>query len=195
MLVACGTADNPYSKLPNPPLVSGRLHVITLVSDARAFVDAVSGAGWQAAQLPPNYPQADAVQAGIWGVPEPVAAGALHFRAGKTGSPDLRVLVMPLAAKGRVAEAGTNESFFRNVLGADVPAWPLPGAQPGNVRVQAWTYLVPDIVDAAKKLRGAGIPVIYDPVGITTAYMGDHRTMAIRAPDGTVVQLVQGLTQ
>ncbi len=128
-------------------------------------------------------------------MPEPVATGALHFRAGQAGKPDLRVLLMPLAARGRVAEADINEAFFRNVLGVEVPAWPLPGAQPDNVRIQAWTYLVPDIVDAARKLRNAGIPLIYDPVRIVTSYMGDHKTMAIRAPDGTVVQLVQASLQ
>lgn len=194
-LAACGTADNPYSRLPNPPLVTGHLHVVTLASDDQAIVAAVTAAGWQAAPLPPNYPQADAVQAGIWGVPEPVAAGVLHFRAARAGDPDLRLLIMPLAAEGRSRAADVDEAFFRNVLGSDVPKWPLPGAQPDHVRVQAWTYLVPDIVDASKKLRAAGIPVVYDPVGITTAYMGDHRTLAIRAPDGTVVQLVQALTQ
>jgi hypothetical protein len=33
--------------------------------------------------------------------------------------------------------------------------------------------------------------VIYDPVDIATAYLGDHKTMAIRAPDGTIIELVQ----
>jgi hypothetical protein len=51
------------------------------------------------------------------------------------------------------------------------------------------------VVAAAKRLRANGIAVIYDPVEITTAYLGDHRTLAIRAPDGTVVQLVQSTAQ
>jgi hypothetical protein len=194
-LVGCGTADNPYSKLPNPPLVPGRLHTITLVSDARTIVEAMTGAGYTAARLPPNYQQADAVQASIWSVPEKVAVAAEHFAAASADAPDLRLLVMPLAAKGRVAEADINRAFFRNVLGSDVPAWPLPGAQPRNVRIQVLTYLVPNIVEASKRMRANGIPVIYDPVAITTAYLGDHRTLAIRAPDGTVVQLVQTASQ
>jgi hypothetical protein len=63
------------------------------------------------------------------------------------------------------------------------------------VRIQAWTFLVPDILAASKRLRENGIPVIYDPVGITTPYMGDHKTLAIRSPDGTVVQLVESAAQ
>ena len=181
-LAACGTPDNPYSRFADPPLVSGRLHSVTLASDDRAIVAAISAAGWQAAQLPPNYQRADAVQASIWGVTEPVAAAALHFKAAKPGSPDLRLLV---------AEPAVNEAFFRNVLGADVPGWPLPGTQPAGVRVQVWTYLVPSIIEASKRLRADGIPVTYDPVAITTTYLGDHKTLAIRAPDGTVVQLVE----
>lgn len=194
-LIGCGTADNPYSKIENPPLVAARLLNVTLVSDSRAVVDAVTGAGWQAARLPPNYPRADAVQASMWGVPEQVATAATHYKATAKGVPDLRILEMPLAAKGRVAEQGTNQAFFRNVLGSDVPAWPLAGAQPENVRVLVWTYLVPSILDASKRLRENGIPVIYDPVGLTTPYLGQHKTLAIRAPDGTVIQLVETSSQ
>jgi hypothetical protein len=194
-LAACGTADNPYAKLADPPLVSGRLYTVTLASADATVADAVTRAGWQAAALPPNYPQADAVQASIWGVPEPVARAARHFRSGQSGRPDLRLLQMPLAARGRAADRAVEQAFFRNVLGADVPRWPLPGGQPEDVRVQAWTYQVSDIVAAAKRLRANGIPVVYNPVEITTAYQGDHRTLAIRAPDGTVVQLVQSVAQ
>ena len=53
------------------------------------------------------------------------------------------------------------------------------------MRVQVWTYLVPNVVEANKRLRESGIPVVFDPVAITTAYLGDHKAMAIRAPDGT----------
>lgn len=195
LLGACGTADNPYSRFPDPPLVTGTLYTVTLVSDAVETLQSVVAAGFAPTPLPPNYRQADQVQASLWGVPEVVAAGAAHLKSTRPGVPDVRLLVMPLAAKGRVAERAINESFFRNVLGSDVPAWPLPGTQPDNVRVQVWTYQVPDIVAASKRLRASGIPVIYDPVAITTAYLGDHKTMAIRAPDGTVVQLVEMTAQ
>jgi hypothetical protein len=194
-LAACGTADNPYANFKDPPLVSARLHAVTLVSDTREIIDAVASAGWQEARLPPNYQRADSVQASMWGVPEPVATAITHFKAVQPRSPDICVLVMPLAAKGLVAEGPVNEAFFRNVLGSEVPGWPLPGSQPGNVRIQVWTYLVPSILDASKRLRANGIPVIYDPVSITTAYLGLHKTLAIRAPDGTVIQLVETTAQ
>jgi hypothetical protein len=193
--IACGTADNPYEKFKDPPLVRAKLHTMTLASDTAAIAGQVGQGGFTAVTLPPNYPQADAVEAQIWGVPEPVAAKALHFSAATPDRPNVRVLVLPLAARGRTAAGEINEAFFRNVLGTDVPQWPLASAQPEDVRIQAWTYLVPDILEASKRLRGNGIPVIYDPVGITTAYLGDHKTLAIRSPDGTVVQLVETAAQ
>ena len=192
---ACGTADNPYAKFQDPPLVRAKLHTVTLASDTGAIAEQVRQGGFTAVTLPPNYPQADSVEAQIWGVPEPVATKALHFSAATPDRPNVRVLVLPLAAQGRTAANEINEAFFRNVLGTDVPRWPLASAQPEDVRIQAWTYLVPDILAASKRLRGNGIPVIYDPVGITTAYLGDHRTLAIRSPDGTVVQLVETAAQ
>jgi hypothetical protein len=192
---ACGTADHPYSKFADPPLVRATLHTVTLASDTDAIGEVVRQAGYTAAMLPPNYPQADSVEASIWGVPEPVAVKAAHFKATAPGAPDVRVLVLPLAAKGRTAASNVNEAFFRNVLGTGVPEWPLTSAQPGNVRIQVLTYLVPNIVEASKRLRANGIPVVYDPVGITTSYLGDHRTLAIRSPDGTVVQLVEAAAQ
>jgi hypothetical protein len=193
--IACGTADNPYAKFKDPPLVQARLHTVTLASDTDALADQVRRDGFAAATLPPNYPQADSVEAQVWGVPEPVASKALHFMAPTPGRPNIRVLVLPIAAKGRTAAEDVNEAFFRNVLGTEVPQWPLAAAQPAEVRIQAWTFLVPDILAASKRLRENGIPVIYDPVGITTPYMGDHKTLAIRSPDGTVVQLVESAAQ
>ena len=107
----------------------------------------------------------------------------------------LTVLVMPLAAKGRESSAEVDKAFFRNVLGSEVPTWPLPGSPAENVRIQVWGFVVPNILDAKNKLRDNGIPVIFDPVAITTPYLGDHKTLAIRAPDGTVVQLVETAAQ
>jgi hypothetical protein len=193
MASACSTSDNPYSKLKDPPLLQGQLYTVTLVSDTAQVEQAVEQAGYTRAAFQPNYQQADAVQASIWSVPEPVAAKASYFM--KAGSPDLRVLVMPLAAKGREADPAVAKAFFRNVLGVDVPVWPLPGTQPDGVRIQVWGYQVPSILDAKAKLRDNGIPVIFDAVGITTPYLGDHKTMAIRAADGTVVQLVETAAQ
>jgi hypothetical protein len=151
--------------------------------------------GFTRASFQPNYQQADAVQASLWSVAEPVAAKAAYFKSSRPGTPDVRLLVMPLAAKGRESGADVDKAFFRNVLGTDVPSWPLPGQLPENVRVQVWGYLVPNILEARNKLRDNGIPVIFDPVAITTPYLGDHKTLAIRAPDGTVVQLVETSAQ
>jgi hypothetical protein len=194
LLAACGSADNPYARLKDPPLVQARLYTVTLASDTDAIAGDLTKAGLAAAALPPNYRQADAVEASLWGVAEPVAAKARYFKA-PAGGADIRLLVMPLAARGRTAEASIDKTFFRNVLGTEVPAWPLAGKQPDNVRVQVWSYLVPDILAASRRLRESGIPVIYDAVSITTSYSGTHKTLAIRAPDGTVVQLVETQAQ
>jgi hypothetical protein len=192
---ACSTSDNPYSSLKDPPLLQGRLLTVTLVSDTAQVEQAVEQVGFTRAAFQPNYPQADAVQASIWSVPEPVAAKASYFKSSKPGTPDVRVLVMPLAAKGRESSAEVDKAFFRNVLGSEVPTWPLPGSPAENVRIQVWGFVVPNILDAKNKLRDNGIPVIFDPVAITTPYLGDHKTLAIRAPDGTVVQLVETAAQ
>jgi hypothetical protein len=191
LVAACGSSDNPYARLKDPPLIQARLATVTLVSDSDSIVDALSKGGLTAVALRPNYQQADAVEASIWSVAEPVAAKARYFKAASHGNPDIRLLVMPLAARGRTAVASVDEGFFRNVLGSDVPAWPLGGTQPDNVRVLVWGYEVPSILDASRRLRENGIPVIYDAVAITTSYSGTHKTLAIRAPDGTVVQLVE----
>lgn len=195
VVTACSTSDNPYSKLKDPPLVQARLNTITLVSDSAAVEQAVEQLGFTRAAFQPNYQQADAVQASLWSVPEPVAAKASYFKASAPGAADIRVLVMPLAAQGRVAEPAVDEAFFRNVLGTEVPTWPFPGSPPGDVRIQVWGYLVPNILEARNRLRDNGIPVIFDAVAITTPYLGDHKTLAIRAPDGTVVQLVETAAQ
>ncbi len=195
LAAACSTADNPYVKFEDPPLVKASLHAVTVASDTDAVAARIAGAGFNEYQLVPNYQRADMVEASIWGVPETVVAKVRHFKATKAGVPDVRLLQMPLAARGRAADGAIDEAFFRNVLGTDVPRWPLPGEPDDNTRVQVWTYLVPSVVDASKRMRENGIPVVFDPVGLTTSYLGTHRTMAIRAPDGTVVQLVETTAQ
>jgi hypothetical protein len=87
--------------------------------------------------------------------------------------------------------AKRQQSFFRNVLGTVVPAWPDGISRDSDLRVQAWTFFVPSVVEASQRLRENGVPVVFDAVGITTPYLGDHKTLAIRAPDGTLVQLVE----
>ena len=114
--------------------------------------------------------------------------------AGGTG-PHVRVLLVPAAAPAAPpvtpVDPVVEQAFFRNVLGSDVPRLPGSAALPDGARVQVWTYFVNDVVAAKRRFREAGIPVTFDPVAITTAYLGDHRVMGIQAPDGTVIELVQ----
>lgn len=194
-LSACGTADNPYDKITDPPLVEARLHTITLVSDSAVSSARIREAGYTPVTLPANYRGAVEIEASIQGVPEAVAAAAQYFKSSRAGAPDVRLLVMPLAAGARSSDETIDETYFRNVLGTGVPPWPLPQPPSDALRVQAWTFVVPDVVEANKVLRANGIPVVQPPVGLTTSYLGDHRTLAIRAPDGTVVQLVQTTAQ
>ena len=191
-LVACaGSSDNPYSSLKDAPLISGRLHAVTLVTDDAAFSQALAKKGFTTLAFNANYPASDRVEASLWSVPEPVVAKVMHLKAPGAGVPDVRVLVMELAAKGRSADAATDKAFFANVLGSKVPALPEGIEAANGVRIQVWTYLIPSVIEANKRLRANGIPVVFDPVAITTAYLGDHKTMAIRAPDGTIIELVE----
>lgn len=195
-LVACtGSAGNPYSSLKDVPLVPAQLHAVTLVTDDATFSQALANQGFKTIAFNTNYPVSDRVEASLWSVPEPVVAKATHLKAPAPGSPDVRVLVMELAAKGRSADAATNKAFFRNVLGSEVPALPAGIEATQGVRVQVWTYLIPSVIEANKRMRANNIPVVFDPVGITTAYLGDHKTMAIRAPDGTIIELVETAAQ
>ena len=195
-LVACsGSAGSPYSSLKDVPLVPARLHSVTLVTDDATFSQGLEQKGFKPIAFNTNYPVSDRVEASLWSVPEPVVARATHLKAPGTGAPDVRVLVMELAAKGRSADSATDQSFFSNVLGSDVPALPEGIVATNGVRVQVWTYLIPSVLEANKRLRANNIPVVFDPVGITTAYLGDHKTMAIRAPDGTIIELVETAAQ
>jgi hypothetical protein len=191
----CGSPDSPYDRIGDAPLVEARLHAVTLVSGSETVVQEIREAGYTPVKLAPNYARAVTVEASIWGVPEAAAAAIQDFKASRPGAPDLRLLVTPPAPPARVAAEGTEAAFFRNVLGVEVPVWPLAGNPSSELRVQVWTYLVPDVVAATRRFRESGIPVIYGPVGLTTSYLGDHRTLATRAPDGTVVQLVQTTAQ
>jgi len=192
-MAGCSSANDPYAKLENPPLVQGRLHTVTLVSDDAKLAEQVQAVGYAPRPFPPNYPEADKVLGVLWDVPEAVAKNAVVFGAPAPG-PNLRVLVEP-PPPAATADAGVERSFFRNVLGTDVPAWPAKVPRAANVRVQVWTYQVPSIVEARKKLRANAIPVVTEPVGITTPYMGDQKSMSLRAPDGTIVELIEAAAE
>jgi hypothetical protein len=192
LLAACTrSADNPYSKIQHPPLVHASLHTVTLVSDDPGVVERLRKDGYTPVPAGPNYPASIAVEAALWNVPDPVAAQAALFMAPAGGGLDVRVLPMPPPAPAAPLDAATDEAFFKNVLGTGVPRWPLAA----HVGIQAWTYFVDDVVAASKRLRAAGIAVVFEPVATTTAYLGDHRTMGIRAPDGTVIELAQSMAR
>jgi hypothetical protein len=72
-----------------------------------------------------------------------------------------------------------------------VPRFPTTGELPDGVRVHAWTFSIPNVLEARRLLRAANIPVIFNPVGLTTPMFGDHRMLAIRAPDGAIVELIE----
>ena len=185
------TSDNPYEAIQNAPLVQATLHTVTLVTDGSALAEELHAKGFTPIQFASNSAGSDSVESSLWSVPVPVVGSAAHFKSPDASLANVRVLRMALAAGTRSAESEVNEDFFANVLGAEVPRWPV-GIQPSDkVRVQVWTFLIPDVGLANKRLRDSGIPVVYDPVRITTAYLGDHKTMAIRAPDGTIVELVE----
>ena len=196
LLFGCaGSTDDQYASLKDVPLAPARLHAVTVVTDDATLSQLLAKKGYTAMTFTSNYPASDRVEASLWSVPEPVVARAAHLKGPAADSPDLRVLVMELAAKGREAEAATNRAFFRNVLGSDVPQLPQGIEATESVRVKVWTYLIPDVVEANKRLRANNIPVVFDPVSITTAYLGDHKAMAIRAPDGTIVELVEKMAR
>ena len=192
LVAACSSADNPYARIKDAPLIQARVYTVTLVSDTDAIAGELSEAGLSAVTLPPNYQQADAVEASLWGVRGARGRQGPVFQGGRAGQ--RRHPVARDAAGGARAAPRIRRSTrrsFATCSGATCPHWPLPGEQPDNVRVQVWGYLVPDILQASKRLRENGIPVIYDAVAITTSYSGTHKTLAIRSPDGTVVQLVE----
>jgi len=191
---ACSHADNPFANLANPPLVQAQLHTVTLVSAGAELADQVQKAGYTPLPFESNYPASVPVEAVLWGVPEAVAGKAAEFKAPGAG-PAVRLLVMPLPPAAPAADPAVEKAFFRNVLGGDVPQWPAGIPHTDNTRVQVWTYIVPSVIAAKKRMREGLIPTVTEPVAITTSYFGDHKTMSIRAPDGAIVQLVEAAAQ
>ena len=192
ILLGCSPAAvNPFLKIQDPPLVNASLHTVTIVSPDAAPIESLQKEGFTLASFPSNYPASVPVEALLWKVPEAAAANPAVLMAAAGKSPNVRVLVTPAMAAVTAVDPDVEKAFFRNVLGSDVPRWPGSTPLPSGTRVQVWTYFVADVVAAKRRLRAAGIPLTFDPVAITTAYLGDHRTMGILAPDGAVVELVQ----
>ena len=195
-LLGCSpAADNPYAKIPDPPLVSARLHTVTVASPDASLSDALQKDGFAPAAFGSNYPASVRVEALLWKVPEEAVAGVTVLMAPPGKGPNVRVLAMPSTTPATPVDARVEKDFYRNVLGSDVPRWPGSSPLPSGARVQVRTFFVADVVEAKRRMRAAGIPVSFDPVDITTAFLGDHRTMAILAPDGAVIELVQNHAQ
>jgi len=193
MLAACsGAKDNPYLNIADAPLTRATLHTVTLVTASADLAATLQGQGYTLLAFPSNYPGALRVESAIWDVPEEVAAAVVHLAPPGGRGPDQRLLVTspPAERKPREIDTKIMQAFFRNVLGTEMPRWP-DAALAAGAHVQVWTFRIDDVVAAAKRMRAAHIPVTFSPVDLTTAYFGDHRVMAIRAPDDTVIELVQ----
>ena len=196
LLAGCSNANDPYAKIANPPLVEARLHTVTIISDNAKLGSDLQKEGYKAMNLPPNYPAADDVQAVLWDVPAAVVKeGPVFVFTAPGNGPNLRFLAEVLPARPPGADAGINRSFFRNVLGTDVPQLPEKVVLTEHARVQVWSYQIPNLIEMRKKLRAAAIPVVTEPVAITTSYLGDQKSMSLRAPDGTIVELVEFAAQ
>jgi hypothetical protein len=193
-LVGCSSANDPYANIKDPPIVQGNLHTVTLVSADPTAADQLQKGGYAPQPFPPNYQEADAVLGMLWDVPEAVAKSSTIFRAPQAGWPNLRLAIEPPPA-AKPADPAVERSFYRNVLGVDVPKWPEKVAQSGDLRVLVRTYQVKSILDARRRLRENTIPVVTEPVGITTPYLGDQKSLSLRAPDGTIVELVETAAQ
>ncbi len=190
LLAGCSGASNPYRSLPDAPLVRAYLHTVTLAVDDVTLIDRLQNQGWRYLSFPSNYPDLARNEAALWGVPEQVAAHGTVFASPDGNGPNVRVLIMPTTPRA-AADADVESDFFRNVLGTKVPQWPA-GALPAGARIQAWTYVIENANAANDRLKSAGIPVASAPVAFKSPYLGDHRSLAIHAPDGAVVELFQG---
>jgi hypothetical protein len=191
VLVACSRTDNPHERIGDPPVLQAVLRGVTLVSAGVGFEARLPDLGYQPMPFAANYPGAVRVHALMWEMPEPVVTGGLQFRGSGTNLPDVTLLVAPLPAEHPVADSEVLRSFYRRVLGSEVPRFPASGDLPGDVRVHAWTFAVPNVLEASRKLREKSIALVFSPVAITSAALGDHKVLAIRAPDGGLVMLVE----
>ena len=196
-LAACSAPDDPYSRIQNAPLTQATLHAVTFATDGPALVEQLQKDGYTLLPLAPNYQAAIRVQSIQWQVSEDVAGKAAVLK-GPAGELDVRVLagVLPAVTPPEAPpEPAVMRAFYKNVLGSDVPRWPDKIKKAANVRVQVWTFFITDILGVRRKLREQAIPVLTEPVHITTSYLGDERSITLRAPDGAIVELVQAATQ
>jgi hypothetical protein len=187
--------DNPYATIKDAPLVRATPHTVTLVGSDAALVDRLRQDGYAPMPSVPNYPGSVRVQASLWKVPETVASAPVVLLAPAGRGLNIRLLAALPAEPAEPAEPAVLEAFYRNVLGSDLPQWPGAFSLPSAARVQVWTFLIDDVLAARRRLREAGIPITFDAVAITTAYLGDHKLLGIVAPDGVIVELVETTAQ
>jgi hypothetical protein len=190
-LGACSRADNPFERLENPPVMQADLRGVTLVSAEPSFGEKLPDMGYEPLSFAANYPGTVRVHALMWQMPEPVVTAAREFRSPGAKPQNATLLVAPLPTPPPAADAALVKSFYRNVLGSEVPVFPPKGRLPADVRVQAWTFVVPKVLDASRKLREKNIAVVFNPVAMSSPMFGDHKVIAIRAPDGVLVELVE----
>jgi len=190
-LAACAPADNPYASIKDPPLVRATLHTVTLVSADAVLADQLHQDGFLTMAPVPNYPGAVRVESALWKVPEEVAAAPVVLLAPSGRGTNVRLLMTSAQGAVPTVDERVIDDFYRKVLGTAVPQWPGSRSLPASARIHAWTFLIDDVLAAKRRLREAGIPVTFDAVAITTAYLGDHKLLGITAPDGAIVELVE----
>src|SRR5688572_2848559 len=138
--------DNPYARMQNAPLVKATLHTVTLASPDAAQAGRLEAAGYAHAPLPSNYPLSVEAEAAIWQVPISVAATSAMFMAQPRQGPDVRLIVMPDVKPLVSVDEAVLTAFYGNVLGTAVPQWPGSSTLKNGARVQAWTFLVDDLL-------------------------------------------------
>jgi hypothetical protein len=179
------------SRTEDPPILQATLRSVTLVSANDAIGAQLQAWGYQPVEFAANYPGTVRVHALMWEVPESAVEQALEFSAPASARSHARVLVVPFPAERPAASSGDVEKFYRGVLGIDVPRFPATAKLPDGVRVHAWTFAIPNVLEANRRLREKNIPVVFNPVGLTSPIFGDHSALAIRAPDGALIELIE----
>ncbi len=184
ILAACARTED-------PPVLEATLRSVTLSSASDNVAARLQEWGYQPVTFAANYPGTTRMHALLWEVPEAVVEKALEFSASTAVPAHVRVLVVDPAGERPASSGGDVAAFYRRVLGAAPPRFPASGALPEGVRVRAWTFAIPDVLEARRRLREENIPVTFNPVALKSPIFGDHKMLAIRAPDGTLIELIE----
>ncbi len=184
VFAACSRSDD-------PPVLQATVRSVALSSASGDVGARLRDWGYQPVTFAANYPGTTRVHALLWQVPEEVVEKSLEFAAPARVPAHARVLVVESSAERPAASGSDLEKFYRGVLGIDVPRFPASAELSDGARVHAWTMAVPDILEARNRLREANVPVVFNPVALTSPVFGDHKMLAIRAPDGVIVELIE----